>query len=312
LTAPDPSAATAPDHSTTVPAHSATAPDHSAATAALITSARLDGRLLGDLGDQGRPPTELAAYRVQAIAHRLLEAAGFGRQAGWKIGCTTKVMQAYLGIGNPCAGAMFAANVWHGQHAFPVPAVGRLGVECEIAVRMGRDLPRREQAYEPADMPGAVAASMAAIEVVADRYVDYPSLDTPTLIADDFFHHACVLGPQRESRSPESLRPESLRPESLRPESLRPESLREVTGAMTINGREVGRGVGTDILGDPLVVLCWLANSCAAWGTPLLAGDVILLGSLVQTQWVKAGDVVAVTNDPLGEVAAEFLPPDPR
>ena len=274
-----------------------TTPDHSAATAALITSARLDGRLLGDLGDQGRPPTELAAYRVQAIAHGLLESAGFGRQAGWKIGCTTKVMQAYLGIGTPCAGAMFAANVWQGQHAFPVPAAGRLGVECEIAVRMGRDLPRREQAYEPADMPGAVAASMAAIEVVADRYVDYPSLDTPTLIADDFFHHACVLGPQRESRPPESLRPESLR---------------EVTGAMTINGREVGRGVGTDILGDPLVVLCWLANSCAAWGTPLLAGDVILLGSLVQTQWVKAGDVVAVTNAPLGEVAAEFVPPDPR
>jgi hypothetical protein len=35
--------------------------------------------------------------------------------------------------------------------------------------------------------------------VVQDRYVDYPSLDTPTLIADDFFHHACVLG-RRPSR----------------------------------------------------------------------------------------------------------------
>jgi hypothetical protein len=34
----------------------------------------------------------------------------------------------------------------------------------------------------------------------------------------------------------------------------------------------------------------------------------MLLGSLVQTQWVKPGDVVAVANDPLGEVAAEFVP----
>jgi 2-keto-4-pentenoate hydratase len=33
---------------------------------------------------------------------------------------------------------------------------------------------------------------------------------------------------------------------------------------------------------------------------------VILLGSLVQTQWVQAGDAVTVTNDPLGEVAADF------
>jgi len=198
-------------------------------------------------------------------------------------------MQAYLGIANPCAGAMFQANVWHGRHVFTGPASGRLGVECEIAVRMARDLPRREAPYDLADMPGAVAASTAAIEVVQDRYADYPSLDTPTLIADDFFHYACVLGPQSES--------------------LPPQSLRDVTAAMTINGQEVGRGVGTDILGEPLAVLCWLANNCAAWGTPLLAGDVVLLGSLVQTQWVQPGDVVAVTNDPMGEVAAEFALP---
>ena len=262
-----------------------------AVAAALIASTRLGGELLGDLGENIRPPTELDAYRVQALARRLLEAAGFGRQSGWKIGCTTKVMQAYLNIASPCAGTMFQANTWHGQHAFAVPARGRLGVECEIAVRMATDLPRREAPYELADMPAAVAASMAALEVVQDRYVDYPSLDTPTLIADDFFHYACVLGPPSESQHPKSLRPESLR---------------DVTAAMTINGLQVGRGIGTDILGEPLQVLCWLANSCAAWGSPLLAGDVVLLGSLVQTQWIQPGDVVTVTNDPLGELMAEF------
>ena len=94
-----------------------------AAAAATITSGRLTGGLLGDLGDGMRPATELDAYHVQAIAHPLLEAGGYGRQAGWKIGCTTPVMQEYLGIGNPCAGAMFLANVWHGGHAFPVPAL---------------------------------------------------------------------------------------------------------------------------------------------------------------------------------------------
>ena len=226
-----------------------------ASAAALIASTRLGGELLGDLGENIRPPTELDAYRVQAITRRLLEAAGFGRQSGWKIGCTTKVMQAYLNIDSPCAGTMFQASTWHGRHAFAVPPRGRLGVECEIAVRLA-------------------------------RYVDYPSLDTPTLIADDFFHHACVLGPPSES--------------------MRPEALRDVTASMTINGVQVGRGTGTDILGEPLQVLCWLANNAAAWGTPLLAGDVILLGSLVQTQWVQAGDAVTVTNDPLGEVAADF------
>lgn len=257
-----------------------------ASAGARIVAIRLDGALLGPLGDDLRPATEADAYRVQAIAHPLLEAAGFGRQAGWKIGCTTQVMQAYLHIGNPCAGAMFQASVWHSRHAFAVPAAGRLGVECEIAVRIARDLPGRENPYELGNMPDAVAASMAAIEVVQDRYEDYPSLDTPTLIADDFFHYACVLGPQDETISPAALR--------------------EVTASMAINGRPVGEGVGTDILGEPLQALCWLANNCASSGTPLLAGDVVLLGSLVQTQWVQAGDVVTVANELLGQVAAEF------
>jgi 2-keto-4-pentenoate hydratase len=75
---------------------------------------------------------------------------------------------------------------------------------------------------------------------------------------------------------------------------------------MAFKGREVGHGIGTDILGEPLQVLCWLANSCADWGTSLLAGDVVLLGSLVQTQWLQAGDVVTVANEPLGEVTAIF------
>ena len=42
----------------------------------------------------------------------------------------------------------------------------------------------------------SVAACMAAIELVDDRYADYRSLGTPTLIADDFFHVGCVLAPE--------------------------------------------------------------------------------------------------------------------
>jgi 2-keto-4-pentenoate hydratase len=124
-------------------------PAAAASAAALIASIRLGGGLLGDLGENIRPPTEVDAYRVQALSRRLLEAAGFGRQSGWKIGCTTKVMQAYLNIDSPCAGTMFQASTWHGRHAFTVPPRGRLGVECEIAVRLARDLPQRDARYPP-------------------------------------------------------------------------------------------------------------------------------------------------------------------
>ncbi len=266
---------------------SAAAARRRAEAAALLVATRLrDDELFGGLPADLRPPDEDSAYRVQHAAHGLLATAGFGVRCGWKIGCTTKVMQQYLGIGTPCAGALFQANVWRADHVFALPRSGRLGVECEIAVRLATELLPRGAPVGEGQAAAAVASSMAAIEVVADRYVDYGSLDTETLIADDFFQHGCVLGPEREGFSPAALR--------------------ATTAEMAINGNVVGSGSGADIMGEPLSVLAWLANAAVSWGMPLQPGEVVLLGSLVQTQWVGAGDRVEVRNAQLGQVATSF------
>jgi 2-oxo-3-hexenedioate decarboxylase/2-keto-4-pentenoate hydratase len=75
---------------------------------------------------------------------------------------------------------------------------------------------------------------------------------------------------------------------------------------MRIDDRQVGSGVGTDILGQPLDALVWLANNLAQRGHRLQRGDFVLLGSLVQTQWVARGQSVVIDNDPLGTARADF------
>jgi 2-keto-4-pentenoate hydratase len=256
------------------------------AAAAALCSSRLLGGRLDRLTPELRPADEDDAYRIQSAARQLLAASGLGRQAGWKIGCTTAAMQEYLGISHPCAGSMFLSGVWHVAHRFEIPPGRRLGVECEVAVRLGRDLPARRNGHRPEEVAGAVSACMAAIEVVEDRYLDYGTLDTPTLVADDFFHHACVLGGEDQDFDPLMLR--------------------QVSATMEIDGEPAGSGAGSDVLGDPLRALCWLADSATSWGSPLQAGEVVLLGSLVPTRWVEAGDTVVVRNDSLGEVRASF------
>ena len=72
---------------------------------------------------------------------------------------------------------------------------------------------------------------------------------------------------------------------------------------MLINGKEVGVGVGTDVMGEPLDALAWLANTLARRGRYLRAGEVVLLGSLVQTHWIERGDEVLIQNDPLGSAS---------
>jgi len=251
--------------------------------AALLAAARRAGTPLDRLPPDLVPPTIEDAYRVQLELHRSL-APERGPRGGWKIGCTTAVMQAYLGISSPSAGTLYARTIAHREGRFVVGA-NRLGVECELAVRLGSDL-AGASAHDPAAVADAVAAVMAAIEVVEDRYLDYTRLDAGTLVADDFFGAGCVLGPELTD--------------------WRALDLGSVTASMSINGAEVGRGTGSDILGDPLRALTWLAATAADLGAPLRAGDVVLLGSLVQTNWVAAGDEVIVHNDPLGEVRATF------
>ena len=61
------------------------------------------------------------------------------------------------------------------------------GVECEIAVRLARSLAPGAVPLEAGDVAAAIEAYLPAIEIVDDRYVDWRTIGTPTLIADDFF-----------------------------------------------------------------------------------------------------------------------------
>ena len=69
---------------------------------------------------------------------------------------------------------------------------------------------------------------------------------------------------------------------------------------------EVGTGHGGDILGHPLEARAWLANAMAARGRQLKAGELLPLGSAVETKWIAAGDLVEIEIEGLGRASCEF------
>ena len=78
-------------------------------------------------------------------------------------------------------------------------------------------------------------------------------------------------------------------------------------GTTEINGREVGRGQGSDVMGHPLNALAWLANSLAEAGAYLRAGEIVLTGSLVETKWLNRGDKASITVADLGTVTLSVV-----
>lgn len=255
--------------------------------ARFIADHRLARRPLPALPEDVRPSDEVAAYAAQDQLHALLSAQGLGPVAGWKIGCTTPVMQAFLGIPNPCGGGVFESTVRHRDARFTHADFLHVGVECEIVVLLDADLPAARAPFDREQVARAVGACAAGMEVVDDRYVDYKRLDTPTLIADDFFDAAVVIGePRRDWRE---------------------KDLASLAGSTRINDQEVGRGRGADVMGHPCNALAWLANALAARGIGLRKGQFVFTGSVVETKWVNRGDRVRMRIDGLGEVGADFV-----
>ena len=255
------------------------------AAAKFIATARRSRAPLAALPSDTVPADETEGYKVQRALHDLMRPQ-LGSLVGYKIGCTSKVMQEYLQIPHPCGGGVFEKGVHDSGVKLSASDYVRVGVECEIAVKLARDLLPPEQPFTAEWVGEAIEAYYPAIEIVDDRYVKWETAGAPTLVADDFFAAGCVLGePVARADAPDILK---------------------VAGRAIINGKEAGRGTGADVLGHPHHALAWLANHLASEGRGLHAGQIVLTGSLVKTVWLNAGDHVRMELDGLGVVEAAF------
>ena len=259
--------------------------DKTLAAANAIASARRNRTPLQPLAPDAAPRTEAEGYRIQEALRGLL-AADFGALAGYKIGCTSAVMQEYLDIPHPCGGSVFAKGVHDSGVSLRAKDFVRVGVECEIAVRLAHHLPPSQTPFTADTVAQAIEAYLPAIEIVDDRYSHWQTMGAPTLVADDFFAAGCVLG----KSVARSVAPDLL----------------HVVGRAFVNDVEVARGTGADVSGHPHNALAWLANHLAADGKGLRAGQIVLTGSLVKTIWLNAGDRVTMDLSGLGRVAVDF------
>jgi 2-keto-4-pentenoate hydratase len=259
--------------------------DDTLAAAAAIAAARRSRSALRALPPEIAPRDEAEGYRIQRAVHDLVLPQA-GALCGYKIGCTSAVMQRYLGIPHPCAGGLFERLVHPSGVRLAAGDYVRVGVECEIAMRLACDIPPSAAPFTAETVADAVAYCHPAIEIVDDRYEQWETLGAPTLVADDFFAAGCVLG----EAVPRAAWPD----------------LREVVGRAILNGTEAARGRGADVLGHPLNALAWLANHLAGEGRGLHEGQIVLTGSLVKTLWLEAGDRVTMELAGLGKVDASF------
>jgi 2-oxopent-4-enoate/cis-2-oxohex-4-enoate hydratase len=203
---------------------------------------------------------------------------------GKKIGVTSKAVQRMLDVHQPDFGYLTDRMRFEDGAEMPV---SRLLIqpraEGEIAFLLKRDLVG--PGVTPADVLAATEAVVPCFEIVDSRIRDW-KIRIEDTVADNASSGLFVLGRARR----------------------RPEGFDFFSCGMVVekNGEIISTGAGAAALGSPLVCVAWLANTLGEFGVPLLAGEVVLSGSLVPLEPVKAGDRMRVTIGGLGTAEVVF------
>lgn len=179
------------------------------------------------------------------------------RPLGWKVGFGAPQAMRSLGIDRPLIGYLLQSAVVENGAKFSFPDFTKIALEPEIAVYLGA---RIDSGTDAKAIKAAISGLGPAIEV-AD--VTFPPTDgVESILANNIYQRGVVLGAVDERRAGA-----------------------ELTGlAATISVNGIGIDVPDDLeanTGPILQVVATVADTLAAMGECLNAGELIIVGSIV-------------------------------
>ena len=235
------------------------------------------------------PTTIEEAYQVQEAFLELLGQSK-GALGGYKIAYTSDEMRRLRGIRSPCAGGIFASTMQDSPATFRATDYVRLAIECEVAAKMGADVPASKAPYSRASIADYVECLSVAFEMV----------DLRGAAAGAGQDAAAIAGICTNIANAGAVFGSAVR-------DWRRIDLAASHGVMLINGEEVGKGLGADVMGHPLEPLVWLVNMLAERGKELTAGTTVITGSIIPPKPIGAGDTATIAIDGLGEARVSVL-----
>jgi 2-keto-4-pentenoate hydratase len=237
-----------------------------AAAARTLRSARREGRTLDVLLSSERGLSLADAYRVQDQV-TALRLAGGERRAGWKLGYTSAVMRAQMGIDAPNFGPLTDAMLLDSPAVLPTGAL-QPRIEPEIGLRLGRRLAGPCSVSEVLD---ACDAALACLEVVDSVWSGYRfTLEDNT--ADGSSAAWVVVGP---------VMPVS--------------DLAALPVTLSVDGEVVESGTGAAVSGHPASGVAWLAEQLAERGRALEPGDLVITGGLTSAHPLEPGHRISAS-----------------
>lgn len=216
------------------------------------------------------------------LAERRARIAAGDRAIGWKVGFSTPVMMERFKITAPLVGYMMQSGVVPSGGQASFGGCIKPGFEPEVAAHLGKDL---AGGSDRATAAAAIAALSPAIELID---LTFPPQDVEAILKANIFHHGLVLGPRSTAHAGGDVK--------------------GLVGAVRRNGTEMA--CITDLqaaVGNIPDVVRFVADTLAAAGQKLAAGEVVITGSVTVPIFVEPGETGAeFALDPIGSVSVRY------
>jgi 2-keto-4-pentenoate hydratase len=246
-------------------------PDFVEEAARLLCMAR-GGSPVHELPSSCRPQSDADAYQIQdAVTRRLGLAIG-----GWKVGVASSAAAAF------CA-PVYASMIRPSPATYNAAELRLIGIEAELAFRVGRDLPARDAPYDRAEVVEG-ATLHPVIELVDSRYADFRALGRASILADNFSNGGLVYGAAVPNWEALDLGGTAI--------------------MLTEDGAPFADSSGGTAR-DPLGALVEFTNLMMERGG-ITAGTMVTTGSWTGMVFTRRGAYIIADFGPLGRVAVSF------
>lgn len=254
-----------------------------------LATAERDRTQIRLLSEQHPGMTMDDAYAIQAAWVWMKQAAG-DPVIGWKIGLTSKAMQAALSIDIPDSGVLLGSMAFANGADIAAGRFIQPRVEAEIAFVMKETIDLARASAE--EILAATDYVAPALEILDTRITRLdPHSGRPRTVCDTIADNAANGG---------IIMGEPVR-------DLAGLDLRFVGAVLSRNGEVEETGLGAGVLGDPLVSIAWLVERLAAYDYRIEAGQTVLSGSFIRPVEAPPGSRFVGDFGGFGRVSCRFL-----
>lgn len=226
-------------------------------------------------------PDDTAAYDVKDafVAHQI-KASG-AVMKGYKIGLTAKSIHQVMKTTQPTEGEVLSHRLHPSPHRVRLEDFVHLGLESEICVVLAKDIAAD---CTPAHVRDALGTVHASYELIDDRNADYGKMNALTLIADNSWNAAVVMGPAAPAAQVPS----------------------HFNATLSCNGTLLHEATA-DGLNEAIEMVVWLARHLGKRGKQLKAGQLIMTGNIMPTKFPKAGETYTFAVQGLAPVELNIV-----